>query len=333
MLEGNLVPHLSPHRLLRGSIELELDCAAGIRPLGVIFTNACNRRCAYCFREHGYPRARFMSPADFEAMRAWAVANEVKSFKLAGGEPTQHPDFLAMTESLHELIDERAHFHIISNLLCDASKLAAFRRACVLVNTDSPDQYSADELALLMRGLEVVAAQDNVLTLSFTIWRPDQPDAHLFEYCRRFGISQVRVDLSRPSKLRRNRAITTSEVYGYKDKLLDLARRLRAQNVFVHFDCPLPIDLFTKEELDEIRPGRLRLVDREHVAICECFYVNPDLSTCACPHQLLLERPLTSFEGYSEYLRAVMDAKVAKIEIDSLHPRGFFYCEAERFLP
>jgi MoaA/NifB/PqqE/SkfB family radical SAM enzyme len=303
----------------------------GGRFLGLYLTNACNRHCEFCFRRHDYPQRAMISLEDVDIFFAWAERERLDFVSLAGGEPTMHPDFVACAERLKRLrLNPR--LRIISNLLCDEAKLEAFRGVTILANADSLDQYSEEELQTFRRNLKVVSGRDNCVTLSYTIWRLDQPEEHLFRYCEEFGIARVRLDLARASILRRNRHVSWAQAATFKGKLLGVARRLRARGIVVQFDCPLPEGFISLAELEELRPEKYSIVDPE-VHLCDAIYVNPDLTIAGCPHQRLIEQRLDTFSSFEDLMGAFFGAKAARLLHKAVDKTGPVLCEAERFLP
>lgn len=308
--------------------------------LGLYLTNTCNRHCAFCFKRNEYPKPLQISHEDLETFCTWSCVNDVEELFIAGGEPTTHPDFVTHIQTLQRRLPLSGPLRIITNLLCSEAKLEAFTHVRMLVNSDSLDQYSPAELRRFHRNLRVVTNQQNKVSLSFTIWRLDQPEGHLLSYCLEFGIKQVRLDLARASILSPNQYVTLPQLGAFKEKLLSLARRLRAQDIRINFDCPLPYDMFTAEELHSIGNPHLIPMDPTRNT-CDHLYINPDLTISACPHQRLIEQRLDCFETYTDLQEAVGQAKHRKLleRLYELRKEGRAdemtlpcLCEAERFL-
>lgn len=305
--------------------------AAECHWLGLYLTNTCNRSCSFCFKKHGHPRPLQISKEDLEIFCDWANRNDVDEVTVAGGEPTTHPDFVSHIRMIQTRIFLSTPLKIITNLLCDEEKLEPLVGTLLLVNTDSLDQYSPPDLERLRKNLKAVASQHNWITLSYTIWRLDQPEDHLLSHCEEFGIKAVRLDLSRASILKRNRHVTLSTLGPFKEKLLALAGKLVDRGVKLTFDCPLPHDMFTEQELHRIKIGAYYRMD-PYSHMCEHLYANPDLTISACPHQLLLERRLDTFSSYPELHNTVMGIKKRKLMEEGIDQTGPCLCEAERFL-
>lgn len=308
--------------------------------LGLYLTTTCNRRCTFCFKKHDYPKPTQISREDLETLCAWSRENDVEEFIVAGGEPTTHPDFVPHIQTLQRRLPLSGPLRIITNLMCDEAKLAAFNHVRVLANASSLDQYSPTDLTHFRHNLRAITSRQNRVALSFTINRLEQPDDHLLPYCVDFGIKQVRLDIARASILAPNQYVTLEQLPAFKTKITALAGRLVAGGIKINFDCPLPYDLFTTEELHALGDPRIIRMDPTRNT-CDNLYINPDLTISACPHQRVLEQRLDSFETYVDLQNAVGQAKHRKL-LDRLYElrkedrademTSPCLCEAERFI-
>lgn len=66
-------------------------------------TRACNLRCAHCFVEGGPQRAGELSTAEILSLLDTWAAMGVLCVVITGGEPTMHPDFVAIVSQAHAL--------------------------------------------------------------------------------------------------------------------------------------------------------------------------------------------------------------------------------------
>lgn len=303
-----------------------------MKSIGLFLTNVCNRRCAFCFRREGWPHEQWMSEQDFDVFVEWVERAGVGLVTVAGGEPTLHPQFAEAVSTLRRRAGMQ--LRVITNLLCVPAAVAAMRGAelDVLVNADSLDQYSPADLETFLTNLEMLCSQESDVVLSFTLWRRGQSDAHLLGYCERFGIKRVRLDLARPSLLRNNQCVRTAQLQQFKPQLLSTARHLTSRGIRIGFDCPLPESFLTDQELDELRPVALRLIDPARPHLCSTVYINPDLTIACCPYQQLLDSTLRQFEDYDDLMETVMVAKSLRLQQGG-DLQAHCYCEAERFLP
>lgn len=301
------------------------------RSLGLYLTNTCNRSCAFCFKKHSHPRPLQITTEDLNVFCSWAEQNDVESVIVAGGEPTTHPDFVSHVKTIRERIDLSMPLRVITNLLCDEEKLEAFTKTLMLVNADSLDQYKPSDLERFRRNLKIVSGQQNLISLSFTLWRLDQPEDYLLDYCEEFGLTSVRLDLSRASILKRNQHVTIAQLPAFKEKLLTVMRKLAARNIKAHIDCPLPDGTFTPEELAECKIKKCQSMD-PLTHVCDAVYINPDLTISACPHQLLIDQRLDTFADYHQLRAAARHWKREKLKGPGVDLKKACLCEAERFL-
>jgi MoaA/NifB/PqqE/SkfB family radical SAM enzyme len=289
--------------------------------LGLYLTYYCNQSCPYCFKKN---ERKEMSLEDFRIFVDWVVRNGIREIKLAGGEPTTHPVFNEVVQTLRSRAN--LNVHIISNLACGEEKISAFAHCWVLANTSVP--RSEEDTTLFENNLErVVALPGTRVTLSHTLWDLAQEDDHVVRYCKELGIGYVRVDFARASTLRRNKHVTLAQLPAFKEKMYALMRKLSEMDVWLLFDCPIPKDTFSPEELSKVKVTQLSTMDPTAFS-CYVHYVNPDLTVTACPFRTLDIRRLDEFEDMVELTNAVVDAFHAKLQKGE---RGPVLCSAERF--
>ena len=120
--------------------------------MNISITNACNRRCAYCFQKDWYLSKKAnnahddsvieMSVEDFDRLCVWG--NRAKVFKLLGGEPLLHSQ---IDKLLEVAFQRKREIVFISNISVDEEvfdKVAPYfydESSCVrsfLINTDYP---------------------------------------------------------------------------------------------------------------------------------------------------------------------------------------------------
>lgn len=309
-----------------------MSCEAQTRPeicLGLMLTTVCNRSCEFCFKQHNYPRASWMTEGNFGTFVRWALNSKVSHIKVCGGEPTLHPMFDAMVKSLKTT---EMRIEVITNLTGRDEAITALEGVKLLVNATALEALSDSARLKFETNLEKVAAQNNYIALSFTLYRESQSIEPLIEYCKRYSINKVRLDFSRPSILRRDTiSVSTEQAPHFKPKMLEITRQLKAHSIAYGFDCPVLPSLFTEQERVEMNASCLTHV-APGVHLCSPVYINPDLTIASCPHQVVLNNLLTDFEDYPDLLDAVLQAKVMHMYDSHADMTNVYYCEAERFL-
>ena len=297
--------------------------------LGIYLTYSCNQHCPYCFKEN--VAGKMISVEDFQTFCEWFAKNDLKGVKIAGGEPTSHPNFVQLLDIFRDTCHESI-IQVITNLICDEEKVRALRHCNLLVNTSPP--HRPEERELFEKNLAILVAETGTrVTLSHTRYDANQEDDHIVRYCKEFHIANVRMDFSRASLLRRNKFISLEEAKEtYKYPLLNLARRLNEIDVTINFDCQTPAGLFTKEEMKSVRMARPSLVKAE-ANNCFMVYINPDLTISACPFRVIDERRLDEFPDVGMLFGTV--AMTLKKKVDALPEdkrKMPVLCMAERFM-
>ena len=117
----------------------------------ISISNHCTKGCSFCYRNSG-PNNEFMSVTEYckvlDAMKHPLYGN-VFQVAIGGGEPLEHPDFLA-------IIEETVHRNIVPNFttngihlnskICEAIK---GKVGAVALSTISVDEIQTDKITLL----------------------------------------------------------------------------------------------------------------------------------------------------------------------------------------
>lgn len=147
--------------------------------MNISITNACNRRCAYCFQKEWYLSKKANSTTD-ESVKEMSIetytklcdwAPRIPVFKLLGGEPLLHSqiaEFIEVSKEKNKLLT------IISNISAEAEKFdqivpylmdANTNIKGFLINTD----YPKSQEAIFKRNLEILCKSSVSLSFSTTL--------------------------------------------------------------------------------------------------------------------------------------------------------------------
>ena len=147
--------------------------------MNVSVTNACNRRCAYCFQKDWYLSKKANSTTDesvrempideFRRLCEWAAPQRV--VKLMGGEPLLHSDVPGLIKAAG---DAGKHVTFISNISVEAERFDPVIELCraedsnvksFLINTD----YPASQEAVFKENLTKLCTTNLSLSFSTTL--------------------------------------------------------------------------------------------------------------------------------------------------------------------
>ena len=238
--------------------------------MNVLLTNRCNRRCSYCFLGSDLvaPDAdgHDMRREDFSLVLRYAeqlvTLGAKERLNIMGGEPTLHPEFEGIFKKALAYRGVRGGLeflpvNVFSNGLFERGigTLMA-REACgLMININHPDTYNSREWELLESNLgeiSSIARDSGKLSFSFNIYSPEQEFDFLLDMAARHGVSQVRVDLSRPAPGRGNTFVDTDQLKGAVGAFVALVRSSRERNIDVISDCCLPVCSFSDEQLKDV---------------------------------------------------------------------------------
>ena len=203
-------------------------------------TLACNRGCRYCFAADGGEPGRSAGPmplAAFRALLGFVDRSRTPEARLLGGEPTLHPDFVAMAA---QVLESGRGLVLFSNGLMPPAALEALAQApegqvAVLVNVADPGQRQAGETDHLEHTLRRLGHR---ATVGFNIDRPGIEPAFLLDLVRRFDLAPtLRLGLAHPSLARPNVWLHPRHYPEVGRRLARLAEQAAAVGVSLSFDC------------------------------------------------------------------------------------------------
>lgn len=147
--------------------------------MNISITNACNRRCAYCFQKDWYLSKKAnkftdesvveMPPNEFEALCSWGES--LQTFKLMGGEPLLYsslPEILEIAKRHEKWITFISNISVEESVLESISKHLDGEKECVksfLINTD----YPASQEKTFKKNLEFLCEKNISLAFSTTL--------------------------------------------------------------------------------------------------------------------------------------------------------------------
>ena len=167
----------------------------------VLLTTGCNLACPYCFAKEklGSRHRRDMRLEDLDKLLAFFRRSDYKLFRVMGGEPTLHPDFVPI---VRRALAEDLRVDILSNATWNNDCAEFFpqvspRRLYFLLNLDHPDRYRGRIWERIESNLARLPHPGNV-TLSFNIFERQPRYEYLLDVARRHGIKTIRLSFSLP---------------------------------------------------------------------------------------------------------------------------------------
>ncbi len=262
--------------------------------MNILLTNSCNRKCPYCFAQEriSYLGADHdgkapkkapgsISRKDFLTAVEFAKRSGEERVGLLGGEPSLHPDFIALLREAWAMKIQTSIFtngtwkkEVIDSFLSSLDK--DHGKANIIVNVNHPDDTPAKEQeaqAYLFTRL------GRYCTLSFNIYREDFDPLFLVDIINTYQCDrQIRLGIAEPLA---HHASQHVEVTRYKElapTIMKLAESCDANDISLGFDCGFLLCMFTAEEL-----GRLHLAGARYNFGCgPVLDVGTDLSVWAC---------------------------------------------------
>lgn len=250
----------------------------------VLLTTGCNLACPYCFAKEKLEsrRRRDMRLEDLDKLLAFFRRSDYKLFRVMGGEPTTHPDFVAI---IRRALAEDLRVDVLSNATWNNECAELFthvspRRLYFLLNLDHPDRYRGRMWERIESNLARLPHPGNV-TLSFNIFERQPRYEYLLDIARRYRIQTIRLSFSLPILGAANQCLALEDYRDLAPFVLRFVDEAEAQDVQVQMDNAVPLCIF-----DDAAIGRLVLhgvLDLQRNARCEpVIDIGPDLSVWCC---------------------------------------------------
>ncbi|MFC1632266.1 radical SAM protein [Candidatus Omnitrophota bacterium] len=277
--------------------------------MNVLFTNYCNRNCAYCFAKGKLASSRGFKKQHISFKNLKTVINFLKTSRQAdigilGGEPTLHPHF---KRAFGMILQERFIVSLFSNGIISTDILTFLQgiknpQWTMVLNINHPASYTRKESLIIHNLLRALKKQ---ILLSFNICRKDFNGDFLIELIKKYGLSPgIRLAMALPQYGHNNQHIALKDYRKVATRVVRLAEKCDNADISIYFDCGFLLCSFTEEEF-----GRLFRYNSPLQADCvQAIDVAPDLTVWKCfATGLLWNKKLTDFSNLAEVNKFYID--------------------------
>lgn len=266
----------------------------------LMLTNWCNYKCPYCFgMDRMVPRVpqAAMSDETFLGILDWLARTHYdKPIHLMGGEPTLHPKFEWIVDSL---LERDYPITIFSNLATEkapeyAEKLGVLPISWV-VNVNPPYKWNAAQRERIETALSYLGEN---AAITFNIM-PDEPDSlWAIDLIKRFKLRRnIKVGFVLPTITQVNYALDDNEYTVVAEKTMQLARDAARERITLAYECGVPTCAFTDAQLGEL----WKLGSKMNSGCCSRLDITPHGEVIYClPLATVLSRHYTGFANYEE---------------------------------
>jgi hypothetical protein len=204
------------------------------------------------------------------------------NFRVMGGEPTLHPQF---NEIIQLAIAANMRVDVLSNATWSERTADLFDRIpskylMFLLNIDHPDNYTANQWALIQRNLSRLKGRGGI-TLSFNVFEKQPRSDYVLDLATRYDFKYVRLSLSLPVMDAGNVYLPIEELSEVAPFVMQFMLKAESKGVSVQFDNAVPLCIF-----DEAQLGKLLLhgvYDLSRNVRCNPIIdIGPDLTIWSC---------------------------------------------------
>lgn len=274
----------------------------------ILLTQQCVRSCPYCFADK---RMGLSAPGSYLGWGDLIYLADLhdragdNTFRLLGGEPTLHPEFVDMV--LYLL---RRGFNIqvftsgvlgkrLLGQLQAATENVPAERVVFTCNINDPTETPASETCRIEAFLDAFGPR---VTPGFNIYQDGFDLTFLFDLINRYGLQRrLRIGIAHPILGYDNKFIGPDMIKSVARRLAEMFPLFSRHRVSLGFDCGFLICAFTKEQLAELftlSGGRMRF---SCSPVCD---IGPDGSVWGCfPLSEFRPRSIYEFNGFDEMAR------------------------------
>jgi MoaA/NifB/PqqE/SkfB family radical SAM enzyme len=226
---------------------------------------------------------RTMSMQDAEKVINFLVHSNYPIFRVMGGEPTLHPQFIAIITTA---LERGLQVDVLSNATWSSKCGEFFRRISpsrilFLLNVDHPDNYLPQQWSRIQDNLALLAESGKEVTLSFNIFDLQPRCDYLLDLVRQYGIHMIRLSFSLPVLGAGNAHLPIEQYAQMGAFVVGFVHEAEAAGAKVRLDNAAPLCMFSYAQIGElVLKG---VVDLQRNARCEpVIDIGPDLSVWCC---------------------------------------------------
>lgn len=276
----------------------------------LMLTNWCNYKCAYCFgMDRMAPKVSkaAMSDETFLGILDWlAKTNYKRPIHLMGGEPTLHPKFEWIVETL---LERDYPITIFSNLATEeaprlAGKLGVMPISWV-VNVNPPEKWNPVQKERIETALSYLGGN---AAITFNIMPHEEDSLWAIDLIERFNLQRgVKVGFILPTITASNVFLDDDEYTIVADKTVRFARECAKHGITLSYECGVPTCVFTEAQLGEL----WKLGARVKSGCCSRLDITPLGEVIYCLSlATVLSRQYSDFENY-DHAKNWFEAKFA----------------------
>jgi len=244
----------------------------------ILITNVCNLKCSYCFAAEKLSKDH-MSLENVEYVIKFLKDSGWNLFRMIGGEPTLHPQFL---EIMDMVLDAGMDIDLLSNALWSdeiMDRLLATNKVDYLLNIDKPSNYTQTQWERIHNNVSKL--DKNRITLSFNIFEVVPKYAYLLDIIDKHKIKKVRLSFGLPVLDSNNKHLAMDDYPKAARNVKQIVELCNILGAGVRMDNAFPLCAFSYEDMGELVLDKV--IDLERNASCRpTLDIGPDLSVWYC---------------------------------------------------
>jgi len=292
--------------------------------MNLIITDKCTNSCPYCFAAYEMQKhneQNVLSKENIDVFLDFLDKGDT-SFRLniIGGEPLIYPHFDYLLEKLYNS-KKVSHMVFFTGGIVSKKNIAAIskceEKASLLFNLNERRSYmNPKHHNQVVDNLEFAMRCGIRSSIGYNIYRQDFNGDEIINYCRDFGIKDLRFAVACPVYEVASNMVVPFSGYGeLSTKVFSFLEKCFVNGIKGHLDCTLPLCFFSTDQLGNLAKMHPQIISR--MGKCGIpIDVNYDLSLFRCfSFSSYFSRKLTDFSSVEEirnYFEEIIDSRLLR---------------------
>lgn len=228
--------------------------------MNVLLNNYCNLKCKYCFAQDEMSKgAKGITPEQLEERIEFYKKGNIKEFRIIGGEPTLHPDFVyILTRIANDPFFER--IQIFSNMTFKREVLEAIilvsqiKKITITANINEEKIIGKEAYEKILFNIKHLSDRNsNIVTPGINIYSPDMDYSYIFDIANKYNLGHIRWSIVVPNEPIDENFDVKEYFRSFADLIVNFSRDAIKYKKTNRLDCnKIPPCAFTDEQLRRI---------------------------------------------------------------------------------
>ena len=256
--------------------------------ISFIITTDCNQRCEYCFASGILSKKEYMALDQLETVYKFLDKSNNDEFhnfySIIGGEPTLHPQFMEIVESISQRGSNYNTIFTNGTRLYQYAKNIPYNLFCT-VNVNSPEKVGLKNYANTLTSIMELIRYEKPFRVGVNLFPGQENYDFIWNIIDEFNLSEIRVSVASPSGKYSSYQSKRDEYFNLMhDRFVNFCKEAVKRLCKINIDCNrIPLCYFTDSEQKLVKYATQREKDLYNLWYCPPnLEIYPDYSINSC---------------------------------------------------